>query len=139
MICILALENCKLNEKVKFSSYAASIEPSKLYANAGEVFYLKDLLYSLMLPSHNDTAVAIAEHISGSSAKFVNLMNKKAAEIGCTNTHFATPNGLDAGYCFVGLSHSAKGNTYISVVPGGSSSSERWQDSQRLLTYAYYH
>ena len=98
MICILALENCKLNEKVKFSSYAASIEPSKLYANAGEVFYLKDLLYSLMLPSHNDTAVAIAEHISGSSAKFVNLMNKKAAEIGCTNTHFATPNGLDAGY-----------------------------------------
>lgn len=139
MTCILALENCKLNEKVKFSSYAVSIEPSKLYANAGEVFYLKDLLYSLMLPSHNDTAVAIAEHISGSSAKFVNLMNKKAAEIGCTNTHFATPNGLDAGYCFVGLSHSAKGNTYISVVPGGSSSSERWQDSQRLLTYAYYH
>lgn len=139
MTCILALENCKLNEKVKFSSYAASIEPSKLYANAGEVFYLKDLLYSLMLPSHNDTAVAIAEHISGSSAKFVNLMNKKAAEIGCTNTHFATPNGLDAGYCFVGLSHSAKGNTYISVVPGGSSSSKRWQDSQRLLTYAYYH
>ena len=51
-----------------------------------------------MLPSHNDTAVAIAEHVSGSTAKFVKLMNKKAAEIGCTNTHFATPNGLDAGY-----------------------------------------
>ena len=98
MTCILALENCKLNEKVKFSPYAASIEPSKLYANAGEIFYLKDLLYSLMLPSHNDTAVAIAEHVSGSTAKFVKLMNKKAAEIGCTNTHFATPNGLDAGY-----------------------------------------
>lgn len=98
MTCILALENCKLNEKVKFSPYAASIEPSKLYANAGEIFYLKDLLYSLMLPSHNDTAVAIAEHVSGSTAKFVKLMNKKAAKIGCTNTHFATPNGLDAGY-----------------------------------------
>ena len=40
-------------------------------------FYLKDLLYSLMLPSHNDTAVAIAEHVSGSTAKFVKLMNKK--------------------------------------------------------------
>lgn len=77
MTCILALENCKLNEKVKFSPYAASIEPSKLYANAGEIFYLKDLLYSLMLPSHNDTAVAIAEHVSGSTAKFVKLMNKK--------------------------------------------------------------
>ena len=98
MTCILALENCKLNEKVTFSPYAASIEPSKLYANAGEVFYLKDLLYSLMLPSHNDTAVAIAEHVSGSTAKFVDLMNKKAAAIGCTNTHFATPNGLDFGY-----------------------------------------
>ena len=94
MTCILALENCKLNEKVKFSPYAASIEPSKLYANAGEIFYLKDLLYSLMLPSHNDTAVAIAEHVSGSTAKFVKLMNKKAAEIGCTNTHFANSSGL---------------------------------------------
>ena len=209
MTCILALENCKLNEKVTFSPYAASIEPSKLYANAGEVFYLKDLLYSLMLPSHNDTAVAIAEHVSGSTAKFVNLMNKKAAAIGCTNTHFATPNGLDfgydhyttasdlakiaryaikrnmfrklistgyysfsnlntgrtyyigttnallgnlpgvqgmktgytnkAGYCFVGLSYSQKGNTYISVVLDGSSSASRWEDSRRLLTYAYYH
>ena len=98
MTCILALENCKLNEKVKFSPYAASIEASKLYANAGEIFYLRDLLYSLMLPSHNDTAVAIAEHVSGSADKFVKLMNKKSAEIGCTNTHFATPNGLDAGY-----------------------------------------
>ena len=209
MTCILALENCKLNEKVTFSPYAASIEPSKLYANAGEVFYLKDLLYSLMLPSHNDTAVAIAEHVSGSTAKFVDLMNKKAAAIGCTNTHFATPNGLDfgydhyttasdlakiaryaikrnmfrklistgyysfsnlntgrtyyigttnallgnlpgvqgmktgytnkAGYCFVGLSYSQKGNTYIAVVLGGSSSASRWEDSRRLLTYAYYH
>ena len=188
MTCILALENCKLNEKVTFSPYAASIEPSKLYANAGEVFYLKDLLYSLMLPSHNDTAVAIAEHVSGSTAKFVNLMNKKAAAIGCTNTHFATPNAIKrnmfrklistgyysfsnlntgrtyyigttnallgnlpgvqgmktgytnkAGYCFVGLSYSQKGNTYISVVLGGSSSASRWEDSRRLLTYAYYH
>lgn len=209
MTCILALENCKLNEKVKFSSYAASMEPTKLYANAGEVFYMKDLLYSLMLPSHNDTAVAIAEHISGSTAKFVKLMNQKAAQIGCTNTHFATPNGLDAGYnhyttasdlakiaryaikrnmfrklirtgshsfsnlntgrsyyvsttnallgnvpgvqgmktgytnkagyCFVGLSLSKKGNTYISIVLGGPSSSSRWQDSRRLLNYAYNH
>ena len=209
MTCILALENCKLNEKVKFSPYAASIEASKLYANAGEVFYLRDLLYSLMLPSHNDTAVAIAEHVSGSADKFVKLMNQKAAEIGCTNTHFATPNGLDAEYnhyttasdlakiaryalrnqtfrnlirtgsysfsslntgrrfyvsttnallgnvagvqgmktgftrkaqyCFVGLSQSSKGHTYISVVLGGPTSAARWQDSRILLTYAYLH
>ena len=209
MTCILALENCKLNEKVKFSPYAASIEASKLYANAGEVFYLRDLLYSLMLPSHNDTAVAIAEHVSGSADKFVKLMNQKAAEIGCTNTHFATPNGLDAEYnhyttasdlakiaqyalrsqtfrslirtgsysfsslntgrrfyvsttnallgnvpgvqgmktgftnkakyCFIGLSQSSKGHTYISVVLGGPTSAARWQDSRILLNYAYLH
>ena len=98
MTCILALEKAKLTDTVKISSYAASTEPSKLYMTAGDSFKLKDLLYSLMLPSHNDTAVAIAEHVSGSTEKFVELMNKKAKKLGCTNTLFATPNGLDADY-----------------------------------------
>ncbi len=95
MTCILALEKCSLNEKVTASAYAASQEETKLYLHADEVFYLKDLLYSLMLPSHNDSAVAIAEHISGSTAKFAKLMNRKAKSIGCTSTNFVTPNGLD--------------------------------------------
>ena len=98
MTCILALENSKMNETVKFSARATALEPTKLYAKTGETFYMRDLLYSLMVPSHNDTAAAIAEHISGSQSKFVSLMNKKAAQLGCTDTHFATPNGLDAGY-----------------------------------------
>ncbi len=98
MTCILALEKAKLTDTVKISSYAASTEPSKLYMAAGDSFKLKDLLYSLMLPSHNDTAVAIAEHVSGSTEKFVALMNEKAKKLGCTNTCFATPNGLDADY-----------------------------------------
>ena len=98
MTCILALENSKMNETVKFSARATALEPTKLYARTGETFYMRDLLYSLMVPSHNDTAAAIAEHISGSQSKFVSLMNKKAAQLGCTDTHFATPNGLDAGY-----------------------------------------
>ena len=87
-----------MNETVKFSARATALEPTKLYARTGETFYMRDLLYSLMVPSHNDTAAAIAEHISGSQSKFVSLMNKKAAQLGCTDTHFATPNGLDAGY-----------------------------------------
>ena len=62
----------------------------------GQQFYLEDLLYSLMLKSHNDTAVAIAEHIGGSVEKFALLMNEKAKSLGCTDTHFVTPNGLDA-------------------------------------------
>lgn len=95
---ILALENAELTDKVKISSYAASQEPTKLYMQAGQIFYLKDLMYSLLVPSHNDTAVAIAEHVSGTVPKFLKLMNKKAASLGCTDTHFETPNGLDSGY-----------------------------------------
>lgn len=56
---------------------------------------MEDLLYSLMLKSHNDTAVAIAEHIGGSVEGFAKMMNDKAIELGCTDTHFVTPNGLD--------------------------------------------
>lgn len=97
LTCILALENCGLNDKVTASANAAAQEPTKLYMHAGESFRMKDLLYSLMLPSHNDTAVAIAEHISGSTAEFAALMNKKARAIGCKNTNFVTPNGLDQG------------------------------------------
>ena len=97
MTAVLAVENCEMSEIVKTSKYAASQEPSKLYFKKGERFYMGDMLYSLLLPSHNDTAVAIAEHVGGSTKKFVKMMNEKAAELGCTNTHFATPNGLDAG------------------------------------------
>ncbi len=97
LTCVLALENAKLTDKVTVSANAAAQEPTKLYMKKGDSFRMKDLLYSLMLPSHNDTAVAIAEHISGTTTKFAALMNKKAKAIGCTKTHFVTPNGLDRG------------------------------------------
>lgn len=97
MTCILALEHAKMTDKVSVSEKAAAQEPTKLYMRAGDSFRMKDLLYSLMLPSHNDTAVAIAEHISGSTEQFAKLMNSKAKALGCTSTHFVTPNGLDNG------------------------------------------
>lgn len=96
MTCILTLESAKLDDTVTFSSHAASMPDVQLNAVAGESFLLKDLLYSLMLESHNDTAVAIAEHVGGSVEGFAAMMNKKAEELGLTNTHFVTPNGLDA-------------------------------------------
>lgn len=96
MTCIIALENGKLNDTVTASAYAASMPDVQLNMKEGETFYLKDLLYSLMLESHNDTAVAIAEHIGGSVEKFAAMMNAKAAELGCTHTNFVTPNGLDS-------------------------------------------
>lgn len=96
MTCILALEYGNPDEQVTVSSYAASMPKVKLGIVSGEVYTLKDLLYSLMLESHNDVAVAIAEHIGGSVQGFAALMNQKARDIGAYSTNFVTPNGLDA-------------------------------------------
>lgn len=95
MTCILALESGRLDEMVSVSAYAASMPDVRLNIREGEQYRLGDLLYSLMLESHNDTAVAIAEFLGGSVEGFADQMNKKAEEIGCVSTHFVTPNGLD--------------------------------------------
>ena len=79
----------------EFSSLAASQPGVHLGAPAGRKFYLKDLLYSLMLESHNDTAVAVAECVAGTVEEFVDKMNRKAEELECRDTWFVTPNGLD--------------------------------------------
>ena len=96
MTCILALENGNMEDMVTVSSYAAGQPKVHLGMREGQQFRLKDLLYSLMLESHNDSAVAIAEHIGGSVEGFAKMMNRKADEIGCSDTWFITPNGLDA-------------------------------------------
>lgn len=96
MTCILALERGNLKEPVEASKNAAGQPKVHLGVYEGEQFYLRDLLYSLMLESHNDSAVMIAEHLAGTVEKFADIMNEKAVEIGCTDTYFITPNGLDA-------------------------------------------
>lgn len=96
MTCILALENGNMEDVVTVSAYAAGQPKVHLGMREGQQFRLGDLLYSLMLESHNDTAVAIAEHIGGSVEGFAGLMNRKAKDIGCFDTFFVTPNGLDA-------------------------------------------
>lgn len=118
MTCIVMLENGNLEDTVDISAYAASMPRVKLFTKKGEQYIIKDLVYSLMLESHNDSAVAIAEHIGKTYlseelqqkktcdftveeskqavAAFAALMNQKARDIGCENTWFITPNGLDA-------------------------------------------
>lgn len=96
MTCILTLESGKTEEIAEISSYASSMPKVRLGMREGEHYRIKDLLYSLMLESHNDSAVAIAEHVGGSVEGFAEMMNKKAAELGCNDTFFITPNGLDA-------------------------------------------
>lgn len=96
MTALLALESGRIEEIVTASAKAASMPKVRLGMRAGSQYSLKDLLYSLMLESHNDAAVAIAEHLGGSVEGFAVLMNQKAAAIGMKQTHFVTPNGLDA-------------------------------------------
>lgn len=95
MTCILALENQEEGQVVTASAYASGRPKVRLGVREKEQFYLKDILYSLMLESHNDSAVVIAEGISGTVEEFAKLMNQKAGELGCKDTHFVTPNGLD--------------------------------------------
>lgn len=96
MTCIIVLENSKGDEIVSVSSNAAKQPDVQLNANSGDQYYVKDLLYALMLESYNDVAVALAEHVGGSVEGFATLMNKKAQQLGCQQTNFVTPNGLDA-------------------------------------------
>lgn len=96
LTCIIALEEGNLTDSVNISEYAASMPDVQLNVQQGETYRLGDLLYSLMLESHNDVAVAVAEHLAGSCENFSKKMNEKAKEIGCNNTFFLTPNGLDA-------------------------------------------
>ena len=96
LTCILALESEAGEREICVSRNAVNQPKVRLGMKEGEKFYLRDLLYSLMLESHNDSAVAIAEAVEGTVEKFAERMNRKAREIGCENTHFITPNGLDA-------------------------------------------
>ncbi len=96
MTLLVTLEHADLDEIVTVSSYAASMPDVQLGIREGEQYVLRDLVYSMMLESHNDSAVAIAEHVGKSAEGFARMMNEKAAELGCDNTHFVTPNGLDS-------------------------------------------
>jgi D-alanyl-D-alanine carboxypeptidase (penicillin-binding protein 5/6) len=94
MTALLTLEKCKLNEKVTVGKNPPLEDGSKISLIKGEVFTVNQLLYALLLPSANDAALALAEHISGSKQAFANLMNERAKELGCKNTNFVNPNGL---------------------------------------------
>ncbi len=118
MTLIIALEYGNLEDVVTFSKYASSQPDVQMDAVCGEQYYLKDLLHVMMMQSYNDVAVAIAEYVadiylsdkqdveivtnreteeSKEAVKvFAGLMNEKAKELGCINTYFITPNGLDA-------------------------------------------
>ena len=97
MTAILTLENCKLDDIVTVSHNAIFSIPvgySHASLKEGEKLTVEQLLNVLLIPSANDAAVALAEHIAGSVEEFAEMMNNKAKEIGCIGTHFVNPNGI---------------------------------------------
>lgn len=95
MTAILAIESGKINKVVTIGDEISTSYGSGIYIQIGEEIKLKDLVYGLMLRSGNDAALAIAHYVGGNVEEFVNLMNKKAKEIGMKNTTFNNPSGLD--------------------------------------------
>ena len=97
LTAILAIEKCDLNEQIT-ASYSAINSIPNGYSNAdikpGEVLTVLQLLQVFLIHSANEAGYILAEHISGSIDEFSNLMNQKALEIGCKNTHFTNPSGI---------------------------------------------
>ncbi|NLW56394.1 MAG: D-alanyl-D-alanine carboxypeptidase [Firmicutes bacterium] len=96
MTAIVALEKGNLEEIVRVSPRAARTGGSSLWLKAGDLLSLRELLEGVLLRSGNDGAVALAEHVAGSEAAFVELMNRKAREIGALNSSFRNTHGLTA-------------------------------------------
>ncbi len=98
LLIMEAIDNgsLSLEDEVLVSENASSMGGSQVYLQAGETYQVKELLKGIAVASGNDAVVAMAEKISGTVEEFVNLMNKRASELGAVNTHFVNPHGLDA-------------------------------------------
>lgn len=97
MTTLLALENSQLTDQVTMTATGVSGVTdggANISANLDEVFTMEQCLYAIMLVSANDIALQVAEHLGGSVEGFVQMMNQRAAELGCTNTVFTNPTGL---------------------------------------------
>lgn len=98
MTAIIAMDNSTLDTPVTFTetgladAYAGS---SNINPQLGETFTMEQCLYMILIKSANDVSTQVAEVVGGTVENFVNMMNQKAAELGCTNTHFTNANGLE--------------------------------------------
>ncbi len=98
MTALLVIENCDLNGTVTFSKTATTnLEAGAVSLGMveGDQMTVRQCLYALLLKSANEVGNALAEHVSGSISAFADRMNQKAAALGCTNTHFVNPHGLN--------------------------------------------
>lgn len=114
---IVILENADLKETVTIGSKAAGTGGSRLGLKKNDKITVNDLLYGLMLRSGNDAAVALALHVGGSIEGFADMMNKKAEELGLTNSHFVVPHGLDNEGHYITAYELAKMADYALNIP----------------------
>ena len=141
MTCIVALEYGNLEDAAQVSAYAASMPKVKLHVKQGEQYRLRDLLYAWMLESHNDSAVVIAEAVGGSVEGFAAMMNQKARDIGCYDTYFITPNGLDAVVNDSGKIHSTTATDLAKIMAycvTDSPAKEQFLEITRTISYDFH-
>lgn len=104
MTCLVAIENCKLDELITVNQSAINAndpDGSNMGLKAGDKLTLEEMLYGILINSANEACNAVAEHIAGSQEAYVEMMNEKAKELGCTHTHFVTTNGLQDAMHYV--------------------------------------
>lgn len=95
MTAMLLIEHCTPDEIITAPPDIDKVGDASMHLKPGEKITASDMLYALMLRSANDGCVAVADHIAGSVPKFAEMMNARAKELGCTNTRFHNPNGLN--------------------------------------------
>ena len=152
MTAILAIESGKLDDKVIINNSIKEAYGSGIYIKVGEELTLRDLVYGLMLRSGNDAAIAISNYVSKDTSSFVELMNKKAKELGMKNTEFNNPSGLDeekgnysTAYDMALLMSYAYQNTEFRIITGTKKYSLKtnknmyvWHNKNKLLNNYKY-
>lgn len=149
MTAILAIENLDLNATWTADAEVYATGGSRLTLINGEECKIKDVLYATMVKSANDGSVFLAKATAGTTEKFLDMMNRKAADLGCVNTHFANPNGLHlenhyscaadlakiALYCMKNPTFRDIVKTPSYTMPATNLSSERTVQNTNLLLY----
>lgn len=97
MTLLVAVENCSLDETVTFTETGVrdvTPDSGNIGMQLGETMSMEDCMYAMIIHSANEVAAQIAEYVGGTEQEFIAMMNERAAEIGCTNTHFTNASGL---------------------------------------------
>lgn len=137
---VVILDDCRLSDEVIVPKEAAGTEGSSIYLKEGDRYTVEELLYGLMLRSGNDAAVALALYHSGSIEKFAEAMNRKAAFLGASDSHFVNPHGLPdkrhrttaRDLAFI-AAYAMENDTFRTIVSTQYYAPRDWKNKNRML------